>query len=317
MAERVLLTGAGGFVGRVLGERLLREGYFVRAVSRRPEMLAGTHADAVALPADPTREEAWAPLLSDVDHVVHCAGIAHATAEIPREAYTAANADLAGALARAAAKEIPGRMVLISSIRAISGPVAGRILEDDTPPDPQDDYGRSKLEGERLVTAAFAGGGLRGLHTILRPVLIYGSGVKGNLAALARLASLPLPLPIAGLSAKRSLLDAEALADAVVLLLGSTRPAPGPFIVCDREPASVADIVAAMRAGNGRRPMLFPVPDLLLAALFRLVGRGEAWRRLSGPLVARAEGLEALGWTPAGDTGRRIARRLARGAARP
>lgn len=308
MAERVLVTGAGGFVGRVLVERLVREGYALRAVSRRPESLGQAEADAVALPTEPTREEAWAPLLSGVDHVVHCAGIAHTASAIPRETYMAVNAELSGALARAAAKEIPGRFISLSSIRAMSGPVAERVLEDDTPPEPTDDYGRSKLEGERLVALAFADGGL---HTILRPVLIYGPGVKGNLAALARLASLPLPLPIAGLSAKRSLLDAEALADAVVLLLESKRPAPGPFIACDRQPISVAEIVAAIREGSGRRAMLYSVPDALLATPFRLGGRSEAWRRLAGPQVARAEGLEALGWTPAGDTGRRLALRFA------
>lgn len=304
MAERVLLTGAGGFVGRALGERLIRAGFAVRGVSRRPNALTEIYHDTVPLPDQPAKEEAWAPLLSGVDHVVHCAGIAHATAEIPREAYMAVNAELTGALARAAAEHIRGRFVFVSSIRAMSGPVSEAVLRDDTPPEPQDDYGRSKLAGERLVGAAFAG---VGLHTILRPVLIYGPGVKGNLGALARLASSPFPLPIAGLSAKRSLLDAESLAEAVILLLGTKRAATGPFIACDRRPVTVAEIVAAMRKGSGRRPMLFAVPDALLAAPLRLAGRGEAWRRLAGPLVARAEGLEALGWRPAEDAADRIA----------
>lgn len=305
MAERVMLTGAGGFVGRMLGERLASAGFAVRAVSRRPEALGGLYDDTVALPAEPACEEAWTPLLAGIDHVVHCAGIAHATAEIPGKDYMAANADLTGALARAAAKEIRGRFVYISSIRAMAGPVSEAVLRDDIPPEPQDDYGRSKLEGERLVAQAFSGGGR---HTILRPVLIYGPGVKGNLDALARLAALPMPLPIAGLSAKRSLLDIDSLADVVLLLLALEGPAAGPFIACDRQPVSVAEIVAAMREGSGRRPMLFAVPDALLAPPLRLVGRGEAWRRLTGALVARADTLEALGWNQVEDTGERIAR---------
>ncbi len=309
MAERVLLTGAGGFVGKALGERFVDAGYAVRAVSRQPQTLAGTFAEVAALPEEPASEAAWVPLLTGVDHVVHCAGIAHATAEIPRKTYMSVNADLAGALARAAATEIRGRFVFVSSIRAMAGPVSDTVLEDDTPPAPQDDYGRSKLEGERLVAKAFAGGGF---YTILRPVLIYGPGVKGNLASLARLAALPIPLPIAGLSAKRSLLDVGALADAILHLLGLKRPATGPFIACDCEPISVAEIVAAMRKGLGRRPLLFAFPDALLAAPFRLAGRGEAWRRLTGPLMARADGLEALGWKPGEDTAERIARYAAR-----
>lgn len=117
-----------------------------------------------------------------------------------------------------------------------------------------------------------------------------------------------MPLPIAGLSAKRSLFDIESLADAVLLLLALEGPAAGPFIACDRQPVSVAEIVAAMREGSGRRPMLFAVPDALLAASLRLVGHGEAWRRLTGALMARADGLEALGWKQVEDTGERIAR---------
>lgn len=308
MAEGVLLTGAGGFVGRALGDRLVRAGFAVRAVSRRPEALSGLYADTAPLPDQPANEEAWAPLLSGIDHVVHCAGIAHATTDIPRETYMAVNAKMTGALARAAARNIRGRFVFISSIRTISGPVSERTLRDDTPPEPQDDYGRSKLEGESLVAQAFADGGF---YSILRPVLIYGPGVKGNLAALARLASLPLPLPIAGLSAKRSLLDVGALAEAVAMLLASKRPATGPFIVCDRQPISVAEIVAAMRSGQGRKPWLFAIPDALLAAPLRLAGRGSAWQRLAGPLVTRSDGLELLGWKPTEDTADRIARYFA------
>ncbi len=308
MAKRVLLTGAGGFVGKALGERLGRAGYAVRAVSRRPETLAATYPDVAALPERATDECAWVPLLAGVDHVVHCAGIAHATASIPREAYMAANGKLTGTLARAAAKTIGGRFVFVSSIRAMAGPVADTVLRDTTQPEPEDDYGRSKLEGERLVAEAFAAGGR---YTILRPVLIYGPDVKGNLAALARLADLPVPLPIAGLVAKRSLLDVEALADAILFLLEEKRPATGPFVVSDRDAVSVAEIVAALRRGQGRKPRLFAIPDFLLAAPLRLTGRGDAWRRLTGPLVARSDGLEALGWRPADDTAVRIARHAA------
>jgi UDP-glucose 4-epimerase len=75
---------------------------------------------------------------------------------------------------------------------------------------------------------------------------------------------------------------------------------------------SVVDIVAALRRGHGRKPGLFAVPDVLLAAPLRLAGREDAWRRLTGPLVARSDGLEVLGWRPAEDTVERIALLLTR-----
>jgi UDP-glucose 4-epimerase len=302
--KNVLLTGATGFVGRFVARRLAGQGYRVRAVSRRPDAGVPGAAEVVALPDDPASKEVWLPLLAGIDHVVHCAGIAHATGAIARETYFAANAALTGALAEAAFKATSGRFIFLSSIRAVTGATHDGTVTDETPPQPQNDYGRSKLEGERRVAETF---GDSGRFAILRPVLIYGPQSKGNLAALARLAALPVPLPIAGLKAPRSLLDVASLADAILFLLERPQIAPGPFLVCDRNAIGVADIVSALRNGRGRRPSLFSLPDALLSAPLRLAGRGEDWHRLTGPFVAYAEGLEALGWQPAEDTAARIA----------
>ena len=301
--KTVLLTGATGFVGRIAARRLSGQGYRVRAVSRRPDASVPGAAEVVALPDDPVSKEAWLPLLAGVDHVVHCAGIAHATGAIARETYFAANATLTGALAEAAMQATAGRFVFLSSIRAVTGATRDGTVTDATPPQPQDDYGRSKLGGERRVAKTF---GDSGRFAILRPVLIYGPQLKGNLAALARLAALPMPLPVAGLTAPRSLLDVAALAEAIALLLERPQIAPGPFLVCDSTAIGVAGILAALRKGKGRRALLFSLPDWLTSAPLTLSGRGEDWRRLTGPLVAEAAGLQALGWQPADDTAARL-----------
>ena len=120
--------------------------------------------------------------------VVHLAGIAHTGDASPEESYDRVNRWAAIDLARAAA-DAGIRFVFMSSVRAQTGTDCVEVLTESTPPAPTDAYGRAKLAAERDIAA------LPGLHVILRPTLVYGRGVGGNMAALLRLARLPVPLP--------------------------------------------------------------------------------------------------------------------------
>ncbi|WP_186417595.1 NAD-dependent epimerase/dehydratase family protein [Bosea sp. CS1GBMeth4] len=292
--ERILLTGASGFVGRHLLHDLTARGYRVRTAGRgAAPALPGVEHVAIGDLGGPTD---WRPILDGVDHVVHGAGLAHAGGDIPEARYRAVNTDATLALARAAQAAGVRRLVFLSSIRAQSGPIAARALSEADPPAPTDAYGRSKLAAER---------GLAELDldwVALRPVLVYGPGVKANMAALARLARLPLPLPFGALSAKRSLLAIENLSEAVAFALSEACPPRRAYIVADPEPLSVAEMLAAMRAGLGRGPGLIAVPPPLLAAAARLAGREGAYERLANGLVASPAALISAGWRPPAQT---------------
>lgn len=298
--ERVLLTGASGFVGRHLLHDLIVRGYRVRTAGR------GTAPIAPAVEHMPIGDLGtpidWQPLLEGVDHIVHSAGLAHADAEIPEERYQQVNTQATLALARAAQAAGVRRFVFLSSIRAQSGPISGAPLSEADAPAPTDAYGRSKLAAEQ---------GLAELDLdwiALRPVLVYGPGVKANMAALLKLARLPVPLPLGGLSAKRSLLAIENLAEAVAFALTQACPARRSYIVSDPEPLSVAQMLAAMRAGLGRGPGLIPVPSSLLVLAARLAGRAGAYERLANGLVASPAALISAGWQPPAETKAALAR---------
>jgi UDP-glucose 4-epimerase len=292
--SRVLVTGASGFVGRALVPALVTAGYQVRAAGRRLPCFAApvetvSHGDLEA-GAD------WPPLLTGVDFIVHLVGIAHTGPGVPEARYDRVNHQATAALADAARKAGVRRMVLVSTIRAQTGPRADHVLTEGDPPRPTDPYGRSKLGAE----TALAWSGVD--FTILRPVLVYGSGVKGNLHTLARLAALPIPLPFGAFANRRSLLSVDNLVAAITFVLGHAQSGGETYVVSDLQPVSLAQIVKALRAGMGRPLGLVKVPRGLIRRGLTMLGRGRTWDQLGGQLVVNPEKLIVVGWSPATDT---------------
>ena len=284
------LTGSTGFIGRHLLRDLPKRGYRLRVLLRRPTSLPTNTASAVI--GDIARPQNMAAALQDVDAVIHSAGLAHAMSGIPEDDYRVINTEATINLARAAKRAGAKRFVFLSSIRAQCGPSADDVQTEALEPRPTDAYGRSKLAAER---------GLAELDidwVALRATLAYGPGVKGNMAELMRLARLPWPLPLGGLRARRSLLAVENLLAALETVLTTPQALRRPLIVADPRAVTVADMIAAMRGGLGRRPGVFSVPPALLALSFHAAGKDYVYERLSGALVADPSALMGLGWKP-------------------
>jgi len=289
-APLIALTGSTGFIGRHLLAALPKRGYRIRVLLRRPSDVPEGASSAVI--GDIASPQNMAAALRDVDMVIHSAGLAHAMTGQPENDYRSINTEATIKLAQAAERAGVKRFVFLSSIRAQSGPVAEGVLTEEMEPNPTDAYGRSKLAAEQ---------GLEGLNidwAALRPVLVYGPGVKGNMAALLKLAHSPWPLPLGGLKGKRSLLSLDNLTAALDTLLKAQGPLRRPFIAADPEPVTVPEIITALRKGFGRGPGIIPVPSFALGAAAALMGKGEAYERLSGSLVASPESLRKLGWQP-------------------
>jgi len=295
MTRRVLITGASGFIGKALVTALAKQGYAIRAAARDPaHIIAASDVERVAIP-DLVGSLDWSPLLTDVTHVVHLAGIAHAPGTLPDDVYMQINAEAVGTLAKQAKGRVE-RLVLMSSVRAQAGLSAEAPITEADTPEPTDTYGRSKLEAERLLAASGVG------YTVLRPAVVYGKGVKGNIAALATIAKTPMPLPFGGLDNKRSLLALENLASAITHVLEAPQAKNETYLVADASPISVADLVSAMREGLGRPPHLVKVPQGAVKKLMKSFGREADWERVSGPFVIDVSKLLATGWTPTVET---------------
>jgi nucleoside-diphosphate-sugar epimerase len=290
---RILVTGAAGFIGTALCPVLAARGHNVVAALRRPALApSGVEARIVG---DISAVSDWLRALRDVEIVIHLAQRAHAG---PDPAVLAMEPAAAAALARALADTGGRRLLLMSSIKAMGETTApDRPFRASDEPRPEDAYGRTKLASERAATEAAREAGTE--LVVVRPPLVYGPGVKANLAALMRLIAREVPLPFAAIDNRRSLISLDNLVD--LLAVAATHPgAAGMTLLArDDEDLSAPGLIRALADGMGRPPRLFAVPNALLAALRPLPAIGPPLVRLTQSLqVDDAATRSLLGWMP-------------------
>ena len=157
----------------------------------------------------------------------------------------------------------------------------GAFRETDEP-EPADAYSVSKMEAERAVLAIARETGLE--VVIVRPVLVYGAGVKGNFRALMKLASSRLPLPVAAFNNKRSLVGVDNLADFIGVCIGHPGAANEVFLVSDGRDLSVSQLLSELSRAAGRPSLQFPFPIRLLEVTAQLFGKRAMFRRVAGSL---------------------------------
>ncbi len=293
----VLVTGANGFIGRALVGRLLSE--------RDVTLSAAVRRDASLVPAgvrrfvvgDLSRNPDLTEALLGIDAVVHLAARVHAVndpARNPLEEFRSMNVAATANLARQAARRGARRFVFLSSVKVFGD--EGSFAETDAP-SPVDGYGISKLEAEQELVAI---GNETGLEiVIIRPPLVYGSGVKANFASLVRAVRSGVPLPLGAIQNRRSLIALDNLVDFIAVALKSPAAANEIFLVSDGEDISTPELISRLSLALNRPPRLIAVPPGLLRAVATVVGQRDLVRRLLSSLqVDISKARHQLSWTP-------------------
>lgn len=293
---RILVTGATGFVGTALIDRLVRDGqHAVRASVRRTDYRMGP--DVEVSKGDLTPGSKWQHGLTGVNAVVHLAARVHIMRETdanPLEAFRQTNVLGTLELARQAADAGVKRFVYLSSIK-VNGE-SGTYKESD-PPAPEDAYGISKLEAEVGLRELAANSGMS--VVIVRPPLVYGPGVRANFRALTKAIASGIPLPLGAIHNRRSLIGLDNLVDFILLCVEHPDAANETFMVSDGEDLSTTSLVRRLAHAMGRPARLIPVPVPLLMAAATLLGRRDVARRLVGSLcVDITKARQRLGWVP-------------------
>lgn len=297
--EKTLITGATGFVGRALIERMLADRRAVRAAVRTLPAELPQQVEPVAV-GDIGPETDWKRAVDAVDTVVHLAARVHMTGEEATRSlplFRAVNGAASETLARAAREAGVRRFVLLSTTTVYGDRSPGRPFDESSPPAPASPYAQSKLEAEQLVARALAGSPTE--LVVLRPPLVYGPNAKGNFARLVRLVQRGVPLPLASVRNRRSLVFVDNLVDAIVRALDHPGAAGRTYVVSDGEDLSTPELIARTAAALGRPSPLFRFPPALLRLAGALVGRGDEISRLLDDMAVDSSRIrEELGWTP-------------------
>lgn len=296
----VLLTGASGFIGRSILDRLLFQGVDVVSAIRNEKVYLPRKARKVIIPAFGGGVE-WSNILHSCGTIIHSAARVHIMndcAADPLAEFRKVNVEGTLHLARSAAYVGVKRFIFISSIK-----VNGEGTKLDRPytafdvPAPQDSYGISKMEAEHGLRDIAKTTGME--VVIIRPVLVYGPGVKANFRSMMNWLSKGVPLPLGAIHNKRSLVSLDNLVDLIVTCIDHPAAANETFLVSDGEDLSTTEMLRRMGQALGKSARLVPVPAGLLEAGAAMLGKRAVAQRLCGSLqVDIRHTRETLNWNP-------------------
>jgi len=293
----VVITGANGFVGTEVCNKLAQSSYRVLRVVRETK---GTSPDEMAV-GDIGPDTYWKSILEKTDVVVHLAArvhVMHAEDLTQIKNYREVNFSGTMALARQSADAGVKRFIFISSIK-VNGEstVIGRPFTADDEPAPLDPYGASKAETEQALLRLSESTGLE--VVIIRPVLVYGPGVRANFQSLMELVDMGIPLPLGNIHNKRSLVALDNLVDLIITCIEHPEAVNQVFLVSDGEDLSTSDLLQRVGTALGRPARLIDVPASLIKIAAKLTGKSNVSQRLLGSLqVDITKTQDILDWSP-------------------
>jgi len=294
----ILLTGASGFVGRHLIPHLIQAGHSIRVAARTGTSIPNTESIMVG---DIGPKTDWQAALDNIDAIIHLAGRAH-HADGPGEAdaHEAINHQGSRRLAEAAAGRVE-RLIFLSSLSVHGLNAADTAIRQATPIQPTTPYGTAKARAEAHLAELKAQGRLDTLS--LRPPMVYGANAPGNLARLCRAVQRGLPLPLASVKNRRSLIGVDHLAQCLLAALSQPLPDTAALPIADDQPISTPDLVRALAQGLGKPARLLPCPPSLLRGMGRIIGRSAMMDSLTGSLeIDNKQAKTLLGLPESGDT---------------
>ncbi len=299
---RIAVTGASGFVGRRLLQKLSESAcYKVTGVVRqRPS--ANVPYPVVEV-TDLTETTDWSNLFAStpVDVVVHCAARVHQMNDQSADPLTEfRRVNCAGTLqlAKFAAAAGVRRFIFISSVKVMGeSTLAGTAFSVNDVPKPVDPYGVSKWEAEQQLATLCQETGME--LVVIRPPLVYGPGVKANFLSMIKWVDRAIPLPLGAIHNQRSLVALDNLVDCIITTTHHRAAAGQTFFVSDNHDVSTTNLLRGIARALGKKPLLIPVSMSLFNIVARLLRRPAIAQRLCGSLqLDIRHTMQVLDWKP-------------------
>lgn len=299
MHQTILITGATGFVGSHLTQSQAIKKYPLLCATRSDQQISGLRTQHIG---EINGHTDWSACFTDpIDTVIHCAARVHVMNEIesdPLQAFRQVNVLGTMRLAEQAAKAGVRQFIYLSSVKVngeLTAPGHAFIEEDRA--QASDPYGISKLEAEQALLALSKTTGMA--VTIIRPPLVYGIGVGANFLSMLHWVQRKIPLPLANIQNRRSLIYVENLVDFILTCIQNPAAKNQVFLVSDDEDVSTSQLLQQAAHALQVPSRLFPFPVWLLEFSARLIGKKSVTDRLYQSLqVDISKAKTILNWTP-------------------
>ena len=289
---KLLITGATGFVGTALTERVSSVYDTIALVRTQNHVLSANIQQLVAA------NIFAADLPNNIDVIIHLAGRAHILNEQttdPLSEFRKVNVEGTLQLARQALDKKVKRFIFMSSIGVNGSVTLQQPFAEDAIPQPHADYAVSKLEAEHELKKLFAGSDTE--LVIIRPPLVYAAHAPGNFARLLKLVATNLPLPFARTQNKRSFVALENLVDLIQVCIEHPNAANQTFLVADQTSISTRELMRYLKQGMGKKAHFIYIPQPLMKLGAACVGKSKLYEQLFESLeVDASKAQKLLGW---------------------
>lgn len=248
--KTLMITGASGFIGSNFIARY-KDKYNI-------------------IPIDLIKNKPEDIDFKNVDCVLHLAALVHQMKGAPREKYFEVNTELTKRVAVYAKASGVKHFVFYSTVKVYGhdGDLYNHdiILNEDSPCNPKNDpYGESKLEAEKILKDLEDNEFKVG---IIRPPMVYGKGVKGNMESLIKLIKICPILPFKYTKNRRSLVNIENLMHLTTLVID--KQAEGIFLPLDEKNLSLFEIVSGIEKAYDLKRINIPLISPLFWILYKI-----------------------------------------------
>ena len=297
---KVCVTGANGFIGSALCKYLAKQNYEIIGLVNSKKNLNQKNIKFFKVNFF-KKDLDLSIILKKVDCIIHCAAKAHSFSKDKKKLLNEINKnniDLTHILAAQAKKNKVKKFIFISSI-GVNGPftLGSQLFRYDDAPNPNDDYSYSKWKTEQFLKCFFHNALTK--VVIIRPPLVYGPGVKGNMLSLLKLLNLGLPLPLGRIHNLKSFLGLSNLLDFIAVCIMHPKASNKTFLISDCEDVSVTEFIKKLLKFMNKKNLLIPAPIFLLTMLGCLLFKKKQIKKLTTSLtICSVFATKTLNWQP-------------------
>ncbi len=279
----ILVSGASGFIGLMLIKELLERGHNVYGLVRRDNNYFNNKNYTNIVIEDISKNINFNKSVR-IDYFYHLAAKTHDKTNNYDEYFRVNVLGLKNVLSYVSKLKIR-KIIMLSSIK-VNGEgfnTNEQIYSRHSKLNPKDAYGRSKLEAENLLKEFCKINNIN--FVILRPPLVYGPGVKGNLSSLMNLIDRNIPMPIVKTNNMRSLISLTNLVDALIVVGLNDEIINKIYLIADDFPLKVEDLYKKIANSMDKKLFLINLPSKFLKVLLWPIGKAKLVDKISTSLI--------------------------------